>query len=84
MKIKKLKFVRNTAPENQRVLNFMRNPDWRIFLLLSYLDESDGNEQNKRIATVKIATNETNETYTYQLYYYQDHWWGLYMNLLES
>ena len=77
MKIQKLKFVQNNAPDNQRVLNFMCNPDWCIFLLLSYLDESDGNEQNKRIATVKIATNETNETY-------QDHWWALYMNLLES
>ena len=33
LKIQKLKFVRNTAPDNQRVLNFMRNSDWRIFLL---------------------------------------------------
>ena len=31
MKFQKLKFVWNTAPNNQRVLNFMRNPDWRIF-----------------------------------------------------
>ena len=33
MKSQKLKFVRNTAPDNQRVLNFMRNPYWHIFLL---------------------------------------------------
>ena len=26
MKIKKLKLVGNTAPDNQRVLNLMRNP----------------------------------------------------------
>ena len=32
MKSQKLKFVRNTAPDNQRVLNFMRNPYWHIFL----------------------------------------------------
>ena len=33
-KIKKLKFVQNTVPDNkQRVLTFMRNPDWHIFLL---------------------------------------------------
>ena len=32
MKIDKLKFVRNTAPDNKRVLNFTRNPNWRIFL----------------------------------------------------
>ena len=32
MKSQKLKFVRNTAPDNQRVLNFMRNPYSRIFL----------------------------------------------------
>ena len=34
MKIQKLKFVRNTAPDNQRVLNFMPNHDCRIFLLV--------------------------------------------------
>ena len=34
IKIQKLKFFRNTARDNQRVLNFMRNPDWRIFLLV--------------------------------------------------
>ena len=34
MKIQKLKFVRYTATDNQMVLNVMRNPDWRIFLLL--------------------------------------------------
>ena len=33
-KIQKLKFVRNTAPDNQSVLNFMYDPDWRIFLLV--------------------------------------------------
>ena len=33
MKGRKLKFVWNTAPDNQRVLNFMHNPYWRIFLL---------------------------------------------------
>ena len=33
MKIQKHKFVWNTAPDNQRVLNFMRNPYCRIFLL---------------------------------------------------
>ena len=27
MKIQKLKFVRNTAPDNHRVLNFLRSPD---------------------------------------------------------
>ena len=32
MKIQKLKFVRNTTSDNQGVLNFMLNPDWRIFL----------------------------------------------------
>ena len=32
-KIKKLKFFQNTVPDNQRVLTFMRNPDWHIFLL---------------------------------------------------
>ena len=32
MKIQKFKFVRNTAPDNQRVLNFTHNPYWRIFL----------------------------------------------------
>ena len=26
MQIQKLKFVGNTAPDNQKVLNFMRNP----------------------------------------------------------
>ena len=31
--IQKHKFVWNTAPDNQRVLNFMRNPYCRIFLL---------------------------------------------------
>ena len=30
MKIQKLKFVWNTAPDNCRVLNFMGNPYWRI------------------------------------------------------
>ena len=30
MKNQKLKFVRNTAPDNQRVLNFMHNPNLRI------------------------------------------------------
>ena len=30
MKTQKLKFVQNTAPDNQRVLNFMRNHFWRI------------------------------------------------------
>ena len=34
MKIQKLKFVRNTATDNQRVLNFMRNPYWRISLFV--------------------------------------------------
>ena len=34
MKIQKLKFVRNTAPDNQRFLNFMPNHDCRIFLLV--------------------------------------------------
>ena len=33
MKCQELKFVRNTAPDNQRVLNFMRNPCCRIFLV---------------------------------------------------
>ena len=33
MKIQKLTFFRNTAPNNRMVLNFMRNPDRRIFLL---------------------------------------------------
>ena len=33
MKMQKLNFVRNTAPDNLRVLNVMRNPDWRIFLV---------------------------------------------------
>ena len=32
VKSQKLKFVRNTTPDNQRVLNFMRNHYWRIFL----------------------------------------------------
>ena len=32
MKIQRLKFVWHTAPDNQRVLNFMYNPYWRIFL----------------------------------------------------
>ena len=32
MNIQKQKFVQNTALGNQRVLNFMRNPDRRIFL----------------------------------------------------
>ena len=36
MKSQKLKFVRNTAPDNQYqgVLNFMCNPYWHIFLLV--------------------------------------------------
>ena len=34
MKIYALKFFRKTAPDNQRVLNFMLNSDWRIFLFL--------------------------------------------------
>ena len=33
----KLKVVRNTAPDPQRVLKFMRNPDWRIFSLNIYV-----------------------------------------------
>ena len=32
MKIQKLKSAWNTATDNQRVLNVMRNCDWRIFL----------------------------------------------------
>ena len=32
IKTQKFKFVQNTAPDNHRVLNFMRNPYWRIFL----------------------------------------------------
>ena len=32
MKSQKLKFVWNTALDNQRVFNFTRNPNWRIFL----------------------------------------------------
>ena len=35
MKIQRLDFVRNTALDGQRVLNFMRNSEWRIFLLCS-------------------------------------------------
>ena len=38
MKSQKLKFIRNTAPDNQRVLNFMRNPYilyWCIFLFVT-------------------------------------------------
>ena len=35
MKSQKLKCVRNTAPENQRVLNFTCNPYWRMFLFVS-------------------------------------------------
>ena len=31
-KSQKLKFVRNSAPDNHRVLNFTRNPYWRIYL----------------------------------------------------
>ena len=30
-----MKFLWNTAADNLRVLNFMRNPYWRIFLLIS-------------------------------------------------
>ena len=34
MTIQKLKFVRNTAPDNQRVLNFMRNPELAHILVM--------------------------------------------------
>ena len=34
IKIKKIKFVRNTAPDNQRVLNFMRNPELAHILVM--------------------------------------------------
>ena len=37
MKSHKLKFGRNTAPDNQRDLNFMSNPYWRIFLFETVL-----------------------------------------------
>ena len=39
MKNSKLKFVQNNAPDKQRVLNFMRNPDLDIFLLYIWLGE---------------------------------------------
>ena len=35
MKIQKLKFVGNTAPDSQRVLNFMLNPKLAHILVLS-------------------------------------------------
>ena len=36
MKSQKLKFIRNTAPDNQRVLNFMRNPYILVHILVCY------------------------------------------------
>ena len=37
-KIQKLKFVRNSAPDNQRVLNFMPNPKLaRILVIINSL-----------------------------------------------
>ena len=34
MKIQKLKFVRNTAPDNQGVFNFLGNPDCMAHILV--------------------------------------------------
>ena len=50
-KSQKLKFLRNTgntAPDNERVLNFMHNHYWRIFLL------------NERSRSVKKSVSNQN------------------------
>ena len=42
IQIKKVKFVWNTAPDNRRVWNFMRNPSLCVFLF-----SIDGFSQNR-------------------------------------
>ena len=41
MKSQKLKFIRNTAPDNQRVLNFMRNPYILVHILFVTLGSTN-------------------------------------------